>query len=219
MTENLGRILVRRRVGSEPFTDGENSLGLDLLSFWQWSASDLVSNMARGVLAEYLVATALGIDVSGVRDGWAAYDLCTPSGVKVEVKSAAYLQSWNQSKPSAVSFRTPRTRAWDPDTNRLEAEAKRQADVYIFAILAHRQKSTLNPCDVSQWEFHVLRAQILNERTRSQHSITLPTLTRLSGGPVVYRDLAEKVREAVLGTGAVQQAVAADGRPQTAARR
>jgi hypothetical protein len=179
-------------------------LGLDLLGFWQWSASDLVSNTARGVFAEYLVATALGIDVSGVRDGWAAYDLRTPSGVKVEVKSAAYLQSWHQSKPSAVSFRTPRTRAWDPDTNRLDAEAKRQADVYVFAILAHRQKSTLNPCDVSQWEFHVLRAQILNERTRSQHSITLPTLTRLSGGPVVYRDLAKRVREAVLGTRAVQ---------------
>lgn len=207
MTENLDRIPVRRRIGSEPFTDGEENLGFDLLGFWQWSASDLVSNTTRGVLAEYLVARALGIDVSGVRDGWAAYDLRTPSGIKVEVKSAAYLQSWHQSKPSVVSFRTPRTRAWDPDTNRLDAEAKRQADVYVFAILAHMEKSTLNPCDVSQWEFHVLPTLILNERTRSQHSITLPTLTRLSGGPVAYRDLARKVQEAVPGPGAVQQGV------------
>jgi hypothetical protein len=126
MTEKLDRVPVRRQIGSEPFTDGEDSLGFDLLGFWEWSASDLVSNTARGVLAEYLVARALGIDVSGVRDSWAAYDLRTPSGIKVEVKSAAYLQSWHQDRPSVVSFRTPKTRAWDPDTNRLDAEAKRR---------------------------------------------------------------------------------------------
>ena len=77
MTENLGRIPVRKKMGSEPFTDVECDLGFDLLDFWQWSASDLVANTARGVLAEYLVARALGIDVSGVHDGWTAYDLCT----------------------------------------------------------------------------------------------------------------------------------------------
>jgi hypothetical protein len=86
--------------------------------------------------------------------------------------------------------------------------AKRQANVYVFAILAHREKSTLNPCDVSQWEFYVLPTRILDERTRSQHSITLPTLSRLSDGSVGYRDLAEKVEEAA----AVQQGVGADGR-------
>lgn len=211
MTENLDRIPVRRRSGSEPFTDGEGDLGFDLLGYWQWSASGLVSNTARGVLAEYLVARSLGIDVSGVREGWAAYDLCTPSGVRVEVKSAAYLQSWHQRKPSIISFRTPKTRAWDPDTNRLDAESKRQADVYVFAILAHGQKSTLNPCDVSQWEFHVLPTLILNARTRSQHSITLPTLTRLSGGPVAYGDLAKTVQEVVVGCGAVQPGAATEG--------
>lgn len=211
MTENLGRIPVRRLSGSEPFTDGEHGLGFDLLGFWQWSVSDVIANTTRGVLAEYLVARSLGIDVSGVRDGWAACDLCTPSGVNVEVKSAAYLQSWHQTETSIISFRTPKTRAWDPDTNRLDAEAKRQADAYIFAILAHRQKSTLNPLDVSQWEFYVLPTPILNERTRSQHSITLPTLTRLSGGPVAYGDLAKAVREAVVRASAVQPGDAAGG--------
>jgi hypothetical protein len=211
MAENLDRIPVRRQLGSELFRDGQQALGFDLLGFWQWSASDLVSNTMRGVLAEYLVARALGVDVNGVRDSWAAYDLHTPSGIKVEVKSAAYLQGWYQSKPSIVSFRTPRTRAWDPETNRTEVEAKRQADVYVFAILAHLQKSTLNPCDVSQWKFYVVPTPMLDERKRSQHSITLPTLTRLSGGPVPYRELEKKVREAALTSRAVEQGVASDG--------
>jgi len=212
MTENLNRIPVTRRDGSERFSFGEEDLGFDLLGFWQWSASDLVSNTMRGVLAEYLVARALGIDVSGVRDGWAACDLCTPSGVKVEVKSAAYLQSWHQAKPSAIVFRTPRTRAWDPDTNCFDAVAKRQADVYVFALLAHEEKSTLDPCDVSQWKSYVLSTLKLNERKRSQHSIALPTLSRLSGGPVGYRDLAKNVEEAA----AAQQDAGPD-RPSPAA--
>ncbi len=212
MSDQLGRVPAPRRSGSERFTYGGRDLGFDLLSFWQWSASDLVGNTARGVIAEYLVARALEIDASGLRDGWAAYDLCTPSGIKVEVKSAAYLQSWHQAKLSIVSFRTPKTRAWHPDTNQLDAEATRQADVYVFAILAHREKSTLNPLDASQWEFYVLPTRALNERTRSQHSITLPTPRRMAAGPIIYSDLAKAVQVAHANSGeAVQQAVAAAG--------
>jgi len=196
MTEKLGRISVERRSGSEPFKEGDRDLGFDLLDFWQWSASDLVANTARGVLAEYLVARALKIDVAGVRDGWAPYDLLTRLGVKIEVKSAAYLQSWNQTKPSIISFGTPKTRAWDPETGQLEKDANRHADVYVFALLKHPDKATLKPLDVSQWEFHVLSTRKLDERTRSQHSITLPSLTELSGGAVPYGDLAKAVETA-----------------------
>lgn len=196
MTEQLGRIEIPRRSGCERFTDGSQDLGLDLLSFWQWSGSDFIGNTARGVVAEYLVARALGIDVSGVREAWAPYDLLTPSGIKVEVKSASYLQSWHQTKPSNVSFRTPKTRAWNPDTNKLEVDSKRQADIYVFALLAHPEKETLNPCDASQWEFYILPTQVLDTRTRSQHSITLPTLRRMASGPVNYSDLGRAVQVA-----------------------
>jgi hypothetical protein len=51
-------------------------LETELIEFWQWSISDLVSNVSRGVLAEFIVAKALEINtVSNVRDEWAAYDL------------------------------------------------------------------------------------------------------------------------------------------------
>ena len=49
----------------------------------------------RGVVAEYLVAQALGV-AGGVREEWAPYDVDAPGGIRVEVKSAAYIQSWNQ---------------------------------------------------------------------------------------------------------------------------
>lgn len=195
MSEQLGRMRLEKRSGLERFTDGGRDLDFDLLSFWQWSASDLVSNTARGVLAEYLVARALDVDVAGVRDPWAAYDLLTPQGIKVEVKSAAYLQSWTQVALSRVQFLTPKTKAWSADTNELETEAKRQADVYVFALLAHDKKATVDPIDVGQLEFYVLATPVLNARTRSQHSVTLPTLKRMAHS-VPYAGLAQAVREA-----------------------
>jgi hypothetical protein len=92
-SSDLGRIYPKRETGGEVFRRGKVKLPFDLLSFWKWSCSDLVSNATRGILAEYIVARALGLAKNGVRDEWAAYDLCTPEGIKIEVKSAAYLQN------------------------------------------------------------------------------------------------------------------------------
>lgn len=194
MPVDFGRLPPKRMTGAEPFHAGSTALDFDLLSFWQWCRSDLLSNAARGVLAEYLVARALGV-VDGIRDEWAAYDLITPEGIKVEVKSAAYLQSWHQEKLSAISFRTPKTRAWDPETNVLGDKSQRQADVYVFALLFHRNKATADPMDVTQWEFYVVPTHVLNDRQRSQHSITLPSLRRLAQ-PVTYGELHDAVRRA-----------------------
>ena len=69
-----------------------------MLGFSQWAYSDVSSNASRGILAEYIVASALGI-AAATRREWDAYDLETQDGVKLEIKSASYLQSWAQAKP------------------------------------------------------------------------------------------------------------------------
>lgn len=197
MAENLGRLKVARKTGAERFQDEGEDLGTDLLDFWQWSMSDLVSNVTRGRLAEYVVARALNINTSGVRDEWAAYDLETHSGVKVEVKSASFNQSWHQAKFSAITFTIPATRAWDPRTNTQSPEARRQADIYIFALLHHTDKPTIDPLNVRQWRFYVLPTFELNARTRSQHSITLKSLEKLCGEGVTFWQLAGTAEAAI----------------------
>ncbi|HEX5760453.1 MAG TPA: hypothetical protein VF121_14795 [Thermoanaerobaculia bacterium] len=149
-------IEVERRCGTERFCAGGRKLDFDLVSFWQWSCSDLLSNATRGVVAEFIVARALGIAASGTRHEWAAYDLETLDGVRIEVKSAAYLQRWYQARPSQISFVVPKTRAWDPSTNRLSDQRVRQADVYVLALLEHLDKTTVNPLDLDQWVFYIL---------------------------------------------------------------
>jgi len=79
--------------GSEEFNNGGLKLPASLLDFWKWSSSDLLSNALRGVLTEFIVAMALGISIDKPREEWAAYDLVTNDGIKVEVKSAVYVQS------------------------------------------------------------------------------------------------------------------------------
>ena len=197
MSSTLKRRHCERQTGAARLRDGQKDLGTDLLTFWQWSVSDLVSNITRGKLAEFIVARALGVPTDGVRDEWAAFDLVTPDGIKVEVKSAAFIQSWHQARLSSITFKTPKTRAWDPETNTESAEVTRQADVYVFALLAHTDKDSIDPLDVSQWQFYVLSTPQLNSRTRSQHSITLRSLESLSKGRATFSTLSATVKKAV----------------------
>jgi hypothetical protein len=188
-----------RKTGGEFFHHGGVRQGFDLLSFWQWSASDLVSNTLRGLLAEYLIAEALGVAAEGIREEWAPYDLLTPEDITVEVKSAAYIQSWHQKKLSPIVFSCPKTRAWDPRTSAYEEKARRQACVYVFALLAHQEQATLDPLDLDQWEFYVVSTAVLDARERSQHSITLNSLKALQVEPVGFGGIAEAVARAAGG--------------------
>jgi len=147
------------------------------------------------VLAEHLVAQSLGIANGSVREEWAAYDLEARDKTKIEVKSAAFIQSWQRKELSRISFNVSKKTAWDRETNKQGREPVRTADVYVFALLAHKDQGTINPLDVSQWELYVLPTKTLDKRKRSQHSITLPSLRKLTS-PVKYFNLNRVVAEA-----------------------
>jgi len=197
MNTDLGPLITSPKTGCESFCADATPLGYTLKDFWIWSVSDLVSNATRGRLAEFIVAKALGIATDVSREEWEAFDLKTMEGKKIEVKSAAYIQSWNQSKLSSIIFSTRKTRYWDSKTNIQERESKRQADVYVFALLTHLDKKTINPLNVKQWEFYVLSTPALGNYKRSEVSITLSSLKTLKAGPVNYDELAGKVKDAL----------------------
>ena len=59
----------------------------------------------------------------------------------------------------------------------MQEEVLRHADVYVFAIWTVKEKKQeVDPLDVSKWDFYVVPTCFLNERKRSQHSITLTSL-------------------------------------------
>ena len=193
----LGRRAPKRLVGTEPVLAAGAPTGWTVSQFWAWTMSGLLTNTLRGALAEFLVGIAIGAEVDGVRSDWTSYDLTSHDGVKVEVKSTAYLQAWGQRSLSLITFATPKTRGWDPDTGEVEVAQRRHADVYVFALLAHQDKDTANPLDVDQWKFYVLPTRDLDSRKRSQHSITLNSLAAMTE-PVAWQELDAAIRAAYL---------------------
>jgi hypothetical protein len=156
LRKGFPRLPVKRKSGDKHFHHSGQDLEFTLHQFWQWFASDLANNVIRGVLAEYIVAHALGV-ADGLRESWAPYDLLS-EGIKIEVKSAAYLQSWFHEEYSKIEFSIGPTKEYNPDTNKLATESKRQSDIYVFCLLSHKDKETLDPLDLDQWEFYILSA-------------------------------------------------------------
>lgn len=191
MGDPLHKLDIVKKNGAERFRARGSCLDFSVLDYWRWSASDLVGNTARGILAEYIVALALGIPTDEqVRDEWAPFDLETREGIKIEVKSAAYIQSWEQERVSRISFGTPKTFAWDPESGTLSSEPKRHADVYVFALFAQREMP-IDPLDLDQWKFYALSTAKLDDRK----SISLSALEELAS-PVPWYELADAVKKA-----------------------
>lgn len=191
---NLDKTVCEIKSGSECLKNEGKELNYSLLDFWRWSVSDILSNATRGRFAEFVVATACGINIHNVRDEWSAYDLTTPENIKIEVKSAAYIQSWHQKAYSAISFSTRPAREWDVVTNKFSLTSRRHADIYVFCLLIHMDKSTIDPLNMDQWEFYVVLTTELNNYTRSRYSIGLKSLQMLTSA-ISYNDLHRAICE------------------------
>ncbi len=174
--------------------------GLDatVVEFWRWAFSDLRDNTVRGVLAEFLVAAALG-QTDSRRKGWDNFDVETRTGVRVEVKASGYLQSWAQAKHSRLDFGRVAARAWDEETNQFGVEPEVRADVFVFAVQISKDPAAYDALDVGQWEFYVVPAGPVRDCGYKSVSITW---VRRHAEPVGFGDLATTIES--VGAGAAK---------------
>ncbi|GAB07388.1 hypothetical protein GII30_01145 [Gordonia amarae] len=186
---------IERLASDTPFQSSSSGIDLTVTDFWSWAGSDLLDNSLRGQLAEFIVGSALGCVDGKVRREWDAYDLLTPDGIKVEVKSTAYLQAWGPTTKSSIKFSVGKSRAWDAETNTYDVEHKRSSDVYVFCYFACEDRKVANPLNLDQWEFYVVPTSLLEKLIPEQKSISLTSLLRLTSAPrVAHADIAEAVR-------------------------
>jgi len=174
--------------GDEPF-DG---LDARVLDFWRFPMSDLRTNNVRGYLAEFLVARAVGS--SDMRVEWAPWDVTSPDGTRIEVKSAGYLQAWTQKKLSVPAFQVTPAYAWDAITGTSSTEQNFNADVYVFCLQTATAHDEYDPLQVSQWRFYV--ASQLAIATLEGSRIGVVTLQRICGDPVTYPALSAAIAAA-----------------------
>jgi hypothetical protein len=147
--------------------------GVNVRDFWSWAYSDLLTNTVRSLLAEFLVASALG-ETQTVRTEWDSVDV-RYRGYKVEVKSSGYVQTWNQSKLSTIKFDIAPKYGWDANANTVAAERSRSADVYIFCLFLATEKEQAYETvrDTACWRFYPVTTAQLNAHYAVQKSIGL----------------------------------------------
>ena len=150
---------LKRVAPSRKFTGKGVPPHISALLFWRWGFSDLRSNTTRGVLGEFLVACALGLQMKP-RTAWTSYDL-EYKGKKIEVKTTAYLQTWNFGKESKAGFRINPASDWDPSKG-MGKTKQFNADIYVLCFFNSKNPRD-NEMDVDKWSFWVLsRAQVLS---------------------------------------------------------
>lgn len=155
----------RSRLDSASLFHADRVHPFSVLEFWSWALSDLQDNANRGVLAEFIVAKAIGAEIA-VRGSWDDFDLVAPGGVSFKVKASAFLQTWNQCPKTPPSFANLKVKT-EPffrgsiyicTSNRQVASAVRSAGSCSVAILGRLLESTA--CSESELHapYHCLRS-------------------------------------------------------------
>ena len=186
--------------GKEKLIFEDKDLGKTMLDFWSWAYSDLIRNLNRGAFAEFIVREAMNTQCGntppreGFRISMDAYDLLSPDGIRVEVKSSAYIQSWESEHPARISFRIAPAKALDEFGNySVNSKYARHSDVYVFCVWTAMSREQ-NILDLALWDFYVLSTKILDQKVPNQKTITFPSLLSLEPKKVDYFGLYEAIR-------------------------
>lgn len=182
---------MKRHTGNEQFSYNGVPTNRLLLDFWSWQASELLSNTLRGALAEYIVATALDIDTNSSRVNWYEYDLLY-GDTRIEVKSSAYLQSWERQGFSRISFNIYPSRPvtasiWDDD------DISRHSDIYVFCLFKCKDRNMANPMMLEQWDFYIVKTSDIDKTLGKQRTISLSTIKSLQHIQCTYDELRNSI--------------------------
>jgi hypothetical protein len=151
----------------------------------------MIENIYRGLVSEQIVGAALGPTWEWFGN-WNAYDFAHVSGVFLEVKQSARLQTWTvgrKIKPRPVFDIYVRPghfvgdSAYIPNPDRI-----RLAQIYVFALHAITD-ATVDHADPLQWSFYVVAGDRL---PTGQKTITLSRVASLTQ-PVRWEELASTV--------------------------
>ena len=198
-TANYSGSNQRMLTGLEHLMDGSSVLPFHIADYWQWAYSDMLRNTQRGVFAEFIVKAAL--DLGGIftnnniRSNFEPFDLVGPNithrstpprlenssfPCRIEVKSAAYIQSWNPHPGSTprISFSIAPAKVPDEIGDyRPDAPMQRNSDVYVFTVYTAKERER-NILDMNLWEFYVAKTSALDEKYGNQKTVSLTNLVR-----------------------------------------
>lgn len=160
-----------------------------LLDFWRWAFSDLCDDDIKGIFAEWMVITLLGLPLTR-RVSWANSDIILGNDTRIEVKATAVWQSWklvdefgnrrtvspavlnpNQIRFHGLKARTALSPAAPADLRQFKS------DFYIFCFHSQTDPTAWDAWNLAQWEFYMMSQRELME-LKIGNSISLSTLRK-----------------------------------------
>lgn len=193
------RIPVKKLTGKEQFKNiGKKNFSV--LEFWQYGFSNLNSNILRGALAEFIVENAIkdGAEID-LRNPWGDYDAETKDGKKIEVKCASYIQDWDQKELSKIVWTGLKAKElyWSEAVKKFGDLKQKdyKADIYVLALLDHKDPKTLDILDMDQWCFYILTKEEIKEITKDGSSVSLARLDKLKIEPYGFAEIKEKITD------------------------
>ena len=158
-----------------PFTLDGRPTGDTVAGFWAWAYSGLIDNKNRGVLAEFIVAKALGIETPA-HDPWGTHDLTSTAGTAVEVKSAGHLQAWNQrqlTRPVWQSLLSRQSETTAEGGWSLAEGRTAKGDIFVLCLFTATDHADANPLNLDQWAFWLVPGSEITTGT-----LALPTVEK-----------------------------------------
>lgn len=172
--------------------------GATVVEFWRWAFGNLCDDTLKGLYVEWLVGRLLGLDLPlGGRNGGTNSDLILDDGIRIEIKSTAYWQSWKlynetgralppeeieqrhfERLEKPLKFRLRRTR---DAVDRSGTEARLWSDLYVFAAHYEKDPRAMDLLDMRQWRFYCLRRDEVERLpatlTEDRLAVVSPALT------------------------------------------
>ena len=152
--------------------------------FWRWSFSDFSDFSTRDAFSEFLVASSLGLTADGnARQRRVRNLLWSPvgtAGVRVNVRTAAYVQSSEAEHPDHIIFVIPK---------------KPDCDAYLFCVFKGMTGAE-SPLDTDLWDFYALCSSALGRMPESGY-VTLPALMGLNPVWSDYYGIGDAIKKAI----------------------
>lgn len=183
--------------GIEQFYFGAAPLDSTIKDFWAWSMSRLIADGPRGDLAEFIVNTALGTDLTIPKCGWGECDIVYPfrgESIRIEIKCSTLLQAWERDTPPKPMFSIAKTLNCDIGEDdsgyhfigRDGSPPERRSEIYIFCLFANAERETADPMALDQWRFYIVPTATINEQLGDQRKISIQGLERIGASAHCY---------------------------------
>ncbi|MBR4235892.1 MAG: hypothetical protein IKR85_07505 [Clostridia bacterium] len=173
-----------------------------VLDYWRYTFCQLKNQ--QDTIAEYLVARALGISKAENVNSWTGYDISYKSK-RIEVKSTAYVHTWNKKKVSKVrtfSIAPSNNYYWFGRLDRNGKELARQNELYVFCLNSNKDISNADPLVVDDWDFYVVptfRIDALCEKRGNpdQKTISLNIVRKIAFRAVKWNKLSAAIQDTI----------------------